>query len=468
MHEGPQDSEKKYHAELSERLLTVDMWADIVRKTLIVAIVSFTVWAGCALMRFLVGIGTQWLFETAEAYHAKHALMGGAVILVIMLMAGIARGLLLLSPTWKDAEGDGIDNALVSFHQTYQGDGNDPSSRYAEPTFLRAARKLVLTTLTIGGGGSGGLEAPSVYLGEALAAGWSKVFKRPSADELRLYQLAGVAAAIGTLLQAPFAAALFAAELVYAGRIIYRKLAYCLIAGVLGYSFNNHLLGLGGLFDPAEHARMFVWQEALLVLIVAVGFSAPAAIALGPVFRAAERLFAKLPIVSRAITGALVTGAIGVLMWLLFDLHPEHVLGSGEETINDIVKGIGPAILETWWILLLAVVAKTFATAATLKSGGSAGMLFPSMYMGSLVGAAAYYLLGQIGFYVGPNVAVYVATGMAAALTAIAGVPLASIALVVEVFGSEYTPTAALACAVCFTVSRRFSLYVQPKRSDDI
>jgi CIC family chloride channel protein len=213
---------------------------------------------------------------------------------------------------------------------------------------------------------------------------------------------------------------------------------------------------------------MFVWQEVLLVLIVAVGFSAPAAIVLGPVFRAAERLFAKLSIVSRAITGALVTGAIGVLMWLLFDLNPEHVLGTGEETINDIVKGTGPVILETWWILLLAVVAKTFATAATLKSDGSAGMLFPSMYMGSLVGAAAYYLLKQIGLYVGPDVAVFVATGMAAALTAIAGVPLASIALVVEVFGSEYTPAAAFACAVCFTASRRFSLYVQPKRSEDI
>jgi CIC family chloride channel protein len=468
MHEGPQDSVKTHHAELSERMPTIDMWADIVRKTLIVAIVSFTVWAGCALMRWLVGIGTQWLFETAETYHAKYALMGGAVILVIMLMAGIARGLLLLSPAWKDAEGDGIDKALVSFHQTYQGDGIDPTARYAKPTFLLAAQKLVMTTLTIGGGGSGGLEAPSVYLGETMAAGWSKVFKRPSADELRLYQIAGIAAAMGTLLKAPFAAALFAAELVYAGRIIYRKLAYCLIAGVLAYTFNNHLLGLGGLFDPAEHARMFVWQEVLLVLIVAVGFSAPAAIALGPVFRAAERLFAKLSIVPRAITGALVTGAIGVLMWLLFDLSPEHVLGTGEETINVIVKGIGPAILETWWILLLAVVTKTFATAATLKSGGSAGMLFPSMYMGSLVGAAAYYLLGQIGLYAGPDVAVFVATGMAAALTAIAGVPLASIALVVEVFGSEYTPAAAAACAVCFTASRRFSLYVQPKRSEDI
>jgi CIC family chloride channel protein len=88
-------------------------------------------------------------------------------------------------------------------------------------------------------------------------------------------------------------------------------------------------------------------------------------------------------------------------------------------------------------------------------------MLIPAMYMGGLVGAAGYYFLGEIGLYAGPTVAVFVATGMAAALTSIAGVPLASIAFVIEVFGAEYSPAACLACAVCFTASSRFSLYIR-------
>jgi CIC family chloride channel protein len=467
LHEGPEDSVKKYHAGLSEQLLTTDMWTDILRKTLVVGIISFSVWIGCALLRYLVGVATGWLFETAEKYSAVNDFLGVWFIVTVMCLVGLVRGLLMLRPAWKDAEGDGVDKTLVRFHQTYEGDEDDPKARYAEPTFFGAIRKMVMTVLTIGGGGSGGLEGPGVYLGETLAAGWSKVFNRPSADELRLYQLSGVAAAIGTLLEAPFMAALFAAELVYAGRIIYRKLAYCLIAGVLAYTFNNHLLNVGGLFETPEHARMFVWQECFLVLIVAVGFSAPAAIALGPIFRAAEGIFTRLPTVLRAVIGSLITGAIGVLMWSLFDLHPKHILGVGEETINDVVKGTGPAILQIWWILLLAVVAKTLATASTIKSGGSAGMLIPSMYMGGLAGAAGYYVLGEMGLYAGPTVAVFVATGMAAALTSVAGVPLASIAFVIEVFGSEYTPAAAIACAVCFTASRRFSLYVQPNTSGD-
>jgi len=75
-------------------------------------------------------------------------------------------------------------------------------------------------------------------------------------------------------------------------------------------------------------------------------------------------------------------------------------------------------------------------------------------------------LLGEIGLYAGPTVAVYAAAGMAAALTSIAGVPLASIALVVEAFGSEYSPAAAVACAVCFTVSRRFGLYARTPNTE--
>jgi len=462
MGHGPQDSEKKLHAEQSDTLLTRDTWVDIARKTLIVILVSITVWVGCELLRALVEFGSEWLFETAETYGSTHALLGPGIILSVMLIGGVARGLLLLMPSWKDAEGDGIDKGLVKYYQTYRGNADDATVRYEQPTFLHAVRKMVMTTLTIGTGGSGGLEAPGVYLGETIAAGWSKAFKRPSADELRLYQLAGVAAAIGTLLAAPLTAALFAAELLYAGRIIYRTLAYCLIAALVGYALNNQVLGFGGLFDAPEHARLFVWQEVLLVFIVAVGFSAPAAIALGPVFRVAERFFARLPVVARAATGALITGVIGVAMWMVLGLHLGHILGISEKTLNDIITGTGQVILQTWWVLVLAVIAKTFATAATIKSGGSAGMLIPAMYMGGLVGAAAYYLLPEIGLYPGPSVAVFVATGMAAALTSIAGVPLASIAFVIEVFGAEYSPAACFACAVCFTASRRFSLYMQP------
>jgi CIC family chloride channel protein len=467
MYKGIANSEKTSHAELSEQFATVDLWKDIGRKTLIVAIVSITVWAGCTLMRHLVEISTERIFHIADTYQSENILIGVLVILFIMLIGGILRGLLLLRPAWKDSSGDGVDKALIRYHKTYNENRDDNLLRYTEPTFSYSLRKIVMSILTIGTGGSGGLEAPGVYLGETVAAGWSKFFKRPSADELRFYQLSGIAAAIGTLLAAPLTAAIFAVEIVYAGHILYRKLAYCLIAALIGYTLNNHLLEMGGLFDTPAHSRLFAWQEILLIFIVAVLFSAPAAIAMGPVFRKAEHFFNKFPIVLRTVLGSLITGGIGITIWLLFELNPMHILGMGEETINQIVKGTNQGSLQIWWVLLLAVVAKTFATASTITSGGSAGMLIPSMYMGGLAGAAGFYLLNDIGLYTGTSVAVYVAAGMAAALTSVAGVPLASITFVIEVYGSEYGPAACLACAVCFTFSRRFSLYKLPTRDND-
>ena len=73
MHEGPRDTEKKSHAELSEGLVAPDQWVDIFRKTLVVAIVTVTVWAGCVLMRRAVEFGTGRLFETAEKYGSSWA-----------------------------------------------------------------------------------------------------------------------------------------------------------------------------------------------------------------------------------------------------------------------------------------------------------------------------------------------------------------------------------------------------------
>ena len=123
MHDGPEDPVKAHHAELSEQQPTTDTWADILRKTFIVAVVSIAVWAACALLRHVVGIGSEWLFHTANSFSSTHVLLGGAAILVVMTIAGTVRGLLLLIPAWKDAAGDGVEKALVSYHKTYKGDG---------------------------------------------------------------------------------------------------------------------------------------------------------------------------------------------------------------------------------------------------------------------------------------------------------------------------------------------------------
>ena len=123
----------------------------------------------------------------------------------------------LCIPVWKSSEGDGATQSIEYFLKSYSetNDQKAVESRYSRATFMEAARRLFITTLTLGAGGSGGLEGPTIPIGEAVGAGWSKVFKVASADDLRCFQMAGIAAAVCTLLNTPFAAAIFAAEVVY-------------------------------------------------------------------------------------------------------------------------------------------------------------------------------------------------------------------------------------------------------------
>ena len=68
---------------------------------------------------------------------------------------------------------------------------------------MLALRKWLITLLTIGTGGAGGLAAPMVAIGEAVGAGWARLVGTRSASALRTCQLAAIGAAVATLFGAP-------------------------------------------------------------------------------------------------------------------------------------------------------------------------------------------------------------------------------------------------------------------------
>ena len=130
------------------------------------------------------------------------------------------------------------------------------------------------TLITLGTGNSGGLEAPMVAISEGLSSGFARIMQVRNGFELRTYQLAGISAAVSTLLGAPFTAALFATEILYGDRIIYRNLAYSMWAGVIAYILNNRFHGFKPLFVTAAHTPEYTIYEyggsVLVALTVAV------------------------------------------------------------------------------------------------------------------------------------------------------------------------------------------------------
>lgn len=435
-------------------------WRDMGRVFTFAVLTAVVVWGAASALALAVHGSSDALFERVVEHPGWSSF---AILLGALALAGVVRGVLHRFPSWRAAEHDGIELALGNYHVTYGDDVDDPGPRYARPSFGIAIRKLFATIVTLGSGGSGGLEGPVVLIGESTGAGIARWIAR-SEHELRTYQLVGIAAAVATLLGAPFTAALFALELAYNDRIIYRKLAYAFLAVIIAYALNQSVTHHEPLFVVARHARDYSVQEYMMSVLVAVAVSAPLALAFGLTLRHTRNLTERVPPLLRGPSGALGCGVVALALYVALGMDIRHVLGMGDHTLDLLLAAEVDPQLQRWWFLLAIVGAKMLATGLTVQSGGSAGMLIPSMAMGGVAGATVAFGLDDAGLLAGVDPRLFVVVGVSSALVAMVGVPMSAVALVLEVFGASYGPAAVLATGVTYVLTLRLSVYGEQRR----
>lgn len=355
-------------------------------------------------------------------------------------------------------EGDGLERAISLFYssepsleQALTGQ-EGMAARWELPTFTLAFRKFLATLVTLGSGGSGGLEASVSLIGESMAAGMFKPrriiedMRRPqmmdkawdwwqasNTDNLQAAQLSGIAAAVCVLLGAPFASAFFATEVMYRKRPIIEKLVYSLISSMVAYT----LTAVFGHARPFEVEHLYVppnnfgYYGVLLLTALTITLVSHYFGALRTTFDKLFHEWQPNP-TRRHMLGAFLTGVIALSVYAIatrYKLTPhafELVLGSGELAIDMAFAGE-----LTIAVALLALVAKLMATIMTVTSGGSAGLLIPSLFFGTMVATVYAKLFGY-------EPILLIAPAMTASLVAITNVPLAAILFVVETFGSSY------------------------------
>lgn len=441
-----------------------DVQASLARSMATVAGLALVVWALCAALRWLVDLGTDelhhYLLVHEDELHAPLVLLG------ILALGGLAAGVLIRLPGWGQTSGDGLDVALDNIHCTYERGPGASQPRFERPTFALALRKLVTTALTLGTGGSGGLATPMALAGEAVAAGGARLVRAGSASDLRTYQLAGMAAALATLLGAPFAAALLAIEIVERERILYRHLAGALVAALAARALDQQILGRGPLFEAPPHAYVYSLAEQGLAVLLAVAVAAPLALGFGRLVGRAGVLVSRVDPIHRVTVGALGCGLVAVGLWKGMGIAPYHVLGMGEHTLGEL---LAPGAETTWLFLVAALAGKLLATGFTIGAGGSAGLLMPSLFFGGVSSLLVATALAATGVWAwAGEPAIFVIAGMAAALVAVARVPVAAIALVLELFGPAFGAPAALACAATHVLTARVRVYGAQRCSTDL
>ncbi|WP_306590413.1 chloride channel protein [Geothrix sp. 21YS21S-4] len=259
--------------------------------------------------------------------------------------------------------------------------------------FRKSMGKVLACVLTIGFGGSAGVEGPGKWLGAALGLQYHRVsrwlsrrvspFRRLHAHPLVMVE-AGAAAALSAVFRAPLSGALMAAE--HHGQITPGALIPCVVASATGYVIFSSLMGTLPLFPQARLYRLHPPDLAWAFLLgIAVGIGANAYFRVRRLFQA---LLARIPLLWRGLVGG-----VGLTLLLLparcFWGGLPVTEGGGLELVRHLLAG---EALPFQAGLFLAL--KLVATALTFAAGGVGGQWLPSFAMGAAIGAAFDALLG--------------------------------------------------------------------------
>lgn len=295
--------------------------------------------------------------------------------------------------------------------------------------------QVISSALTVGLGGSAGLEAPAVASGAAIGSNIGRFFGL-NYRETTLLLACGAAAGISGAFNSPVAGMIFAIEVIMPEFSI-----PAVIPLLIASAFSSVISQL-------------IYKEPLFVLVARGGWVVEAFwyyIALGIIVGIYSIYFSRLNYQLGNVFGkiknqynkVLIGGiTLGIMIFLLPALY-----GEGYITIQKLLNGDFTSLLSnsifseyqniSWALFLFAIfslIGKTFACIITMGSGGNGGMFGPSVVVGGLLGFAFSFGLNLTGV-VHLNVTNFIIAGMAASISGVMHAPLTGIFLAAEITG---------------------------------
>lgn len=295
---------------------------------------------------------------------------------------------------------------------------------------------LVASTITVGFGGSVGLEAPIVLTGASIGSNLARVM-RMDYKTMTLMIGCGAAGAIAGIFKAPIAALIFALEVLMLD-LTMASLIPLLIAAVTGASISAFLMGSAVIFtfsvsEPFNLANIpFYIILGIVTGLVSLYFT-----------RANIFIESRIGKIKRPLNKLLIGGI--TVSTLIFILPPLY--GEGYEVLTAILNGRGDDILnnsffysfrENHWLfmifLLLVLFLKVVAMAFTTAGGGVGGIFAPSLFMGGVAGFLTSRFINFFGYHQLPE-GNFALAGMAGVMAAVMHAPLTAIFLIAEITG---------------------------------
>lgn len=295
---------------------------------------------------------------------------------------------------------------------------------------------VITSSLTVGLGGSAGLEAPIVATGSAVGSNTARISDLNYRERTLLIGC-GAAAGIAAVFNAPIAGVIFAIEVLLTEAVVVSYFIPLIISSVIGALCSKIILQESFLFN-------FILKENFdyrnvpfyLLLGVLAGFIARY---YAQTFKSAEgRLHAwKINPFTKALIGGLMLMAIYFLFPPLFGEGYESVslLANGQADKLNENATVFSFLEENWSLVIFAgliVLLKPLAAAVTLGSGGNGGNFAPSLFTGAYLGFFFSRLLNITGWVKIPE-GNFTLVGMAGVLSGVMYCPLSAIFLIAEI-----------------------------------
>jgi len=318
---------------------------------------------------------------------------------------------------------------------------------------------LITAPLTVGFGGSVGLQGPAVSAGAALASNTAQLFHMNTKTRMLLIGCA-TAGAMASMFKAPIAAIIFAVE-VFSLDLAFASLIPLLLASVSAVVTSYFFMGTDVLFR-FELIDKFEINDILFYILLGLG-TGIASVYFSKVFFAITNFFKGFE--SRFKRLAIGGMAIGGMLYIIPPLY-----GEGYGLINNLLKddhiaaiGNTPFNLDlsNIWIvigLLIGItIFKAIAMSATFGAGGVGGVFIPTLVMGSALGNAFAKIINNIGLGFHISESNFTLIGMTGLMAGVLHAPLTAIFLIAEITGGyELFVPLMLVAAISFTITKYF------------
>ena len=309
-------------------------------------------------------------------------------------------------------------------------------------SFKTVVGKFIASAIAIGCGHSLGPEDPSLQIGAGVASIVARKL-RLSRQSLRLFAPIGAAAGLAAAFNAPISAILFVIEEVIGywsaavlGSVVLAAISSVSVARIFWGSAPMFRIPSVTLRDPRE-------LTAYAVLGIFGGlFSFVFAKALGSLRPRLRAMSSNAQLFQPAIAGLLV-GMIGY-----FGLP--QVMGPGYEVMDQALHG-----QFTWQFLAALVVFKMLATTLSFSSGTPGGMFAPTLFIGTMLGAAVGTVEHSVLPHASGAVGSYALVGMGVLFAGFLRAPLTSVFMVLETSGNySIILPVILANTIAYLISR--------------